>query len=391
MYLKLLKNRLIFKLSLVQLLSYFGAWFSNVAIYTMILHFGVSPIINALVVSMYALPALLAPLSGSIVDKYLSKRFMIFLLLIELVMTSFYLMISDASQVWLLMVFIFIRTIASFAFFNAEMSMLPLVLSKEELKGANELHSIIWSTTFALGMALGGISVDLFGIYTTIKIDIALFVLAIIIFFSIKLDISKRSQDPLIKLIKEGFLYIKKNKNVRFFIILHAVVALTAFDTLINLLTDNYYKYVISIPLAIGWLNATRAIGLMVGPFFMSKRINQKTLSKYLIFQGLLIILWAVVQRDFYSSLALMFFIGFFTTTLWSYTYTLMQNSIEPIFMGRTLAYAEMIFMATSVGTTLFTGFAYSKGLDLPYITAILGIGFILMAFYYKSNDKIFS
>ncbi len=119
MYKKILQNPLIFRLSLVQLVAYFGAWFSNVAIYTMILEFGVDPLTNAIVVSMYALPALLAPLSGAIVDKFEFKRFMIMMLMIELAMTLFYLTIGDISQVPLLMFFIFVRMTAASLFFQA--------------------------------------------------------------------------------------------------------------------------------------------------------------------------------------------------------------------------------------------------------------------------------
>ena len=181
MYKKILQNPLILRLTLVQLFAYFGAWFSNVAIYTMILEFGVDSITNAFVVSMYALPALLAPLSGAIVDKFEFKRFMILMLGIELVMTLFYLSIVDISQVPILMFFIFVRMTAASLFFQAEMSLLPQVVAKDELKYANELHSIIWSVTFALGMAVGGITVDKLGIQTTIMIDGALFLVAIMI------------------------------------------------------------------------------------------------------------------------------------------------------------------------------------------------------------------
>jgi MFS family permease len=386
MYKSILKNPIIRRLSMVQFIAYFGAWFSNVAIYTMILEFGVDPIINAIVVSMYALPALLAALNGAIVDKFISKKFMISLLIVEFFMTLSYLFITDISQIWLLVVMIYIRTSATLLFFNAEMSLLPQLLNESDLQKANQLHSIIWSTTFALGMAVGGIVVDKFGIYTTIIIDSLLFVVAIFIFYTIKFDLKRKLDKSIKTLIKEGFLYLKSDKKTLHLIFIHAVVALTTFDALINLLTNSNYKYTLSIPLAIGWLNATRALGLMAGPFVIGERVSEKNLHIFFFLQSASIFIWALVEHSFYMSLFMMFWIGFFTTTLWSYTYTLIQNRIKDEYLGRVLAYNEMIFMGTGILTTIFTGVAYKYGVSLFSISMILGLGFLFVGLHYRSS-----
>ena len=383
MYRKILKNPLILRLSLVQLFAYFGAWFSNVAIYTMILEFGVDPITNALVVSMYALPALLAPLSGAIVDKFQFKKFMILMLFVEMTMTLFYLTIVDISQVPLLMFFIFLRMTAASLFFQAEMSLLPQIVKEDELKYANELHSIIWSVTFALGMAMGGIAVNKLGIQMTIMIDGLLFLVAIAIFSTIKFEVKKDTTESISRLIKEGFNYLRKEKPLLHLIMIHAAVALTSFDALVNLLTDMEYKYIIAIPLAIGWLNAMRAVGLMFGPLLIGKMVNHSNLHKVFFLQGIMILIWAMVEKSFYMSLGMMFFIGFFTTTLWSYTYTLIQTHTQVKYLGRVVAYNDMIFMMVSIACTMFVGVAFKLGMSLTLITIMIGFGFILAGGYY--------
>jgi MFS family permease len=384
MYGEILKNPIVFRLSFIQFISYFGSWFSNVAIYTLILDFEVSPLVNATVVSMYALPAILAPLNGAVVDKFLSKRFMLFLLFVELSMTLCYLMISDVEMVWLLMLFIYIRTTAAFLFFNSEMSILPQILKGEELKKANELHSIIWSVTYALGMALGGVAVDSLGIYNTIVLDSVLFGVAIALFFGIDIDIKPKVKESFTTLIREGFFYLMKNRKILVLILFHASVGLTAFDTVINLLTDTYYEDVISTPLAIGLLNGIRAVGLMVGPFIIANRVNRKNLSLFFILEGVMIILWAIVADSFYKSLFMMFFIGFFSTTLWSYTYTLLQQECDERFLGRVLAYNEMIFMGVTILVAIFSGGAFEAGMSLSFVIAVLGIGFLITALFYS-------
>jgi MFS family permease len=384
MYKTLLKNPTIRRLSIVQFLAYFGACFSHVAIYTLVLEFGIGSIMIALVVSMYSLPAIiLAPISGAIVDKLPYKKFMIALLGVELAITLMYLFITDVSDIWLLMLFIFMRMTAASLFFTAEMSLLPKIVSADVLKQANELHSIIWSTTFALGMALGGLATHWFGTTTVFLIDAFLFLIAISFFASIHIEEIKKRSQPLVHMIKDGFFYVKNNHFVLHLMLLHSVVALTSVDALVNILADVHYKHIIAIPLAIGWMNATRALALMIGPFFIGQIISIKNLHVILLLQGVAFIFWATIEQNFYMSLLGMFFVGFFTTTLWSFTYTLIHKHTDQNFLGRVVAYNDMIFMIVAVLTTMFIGIASKLGVSLWMITIMIGLGFILTSLYY--------
>jgi DHA3 family macrolide efflux protein-like MFS transporter len=53
---------------------------------------------------------------------------MTLLILIELIMTILFLTIDDKSEIWLLMIFIFIRMSAASMFFSTEMSLLSKLL-----------------------------------------------------------------------------------------------------------------------------------------------------------------------------------------------------------------------------------------------------------------------
>lgn len=70
-YRELLTNYTVIRqLSILQLVSYFAAWFSNVAIYTMLVQFGSTAFAISLVTAMHFLPAIIiAPLSGAIIDR----------------------------------------------------------------------------------------------------------------------------------------------------------------------------------------------------------------------------------------------------------------------------------------------------------------------------------
>lgn len=384
-YLKLFKeHKIIRDLSLVQFISYFGAWFSNVAIYTMLVDFGSSEFTISAVTAMLFLPAILiAPFSGAIIDRVKIKPLMIGLIIVELIMTLCFLIIDDKSQIWLLMIFIFIRMSAASMFFSTEMSLLAKLLRGKPLQIANEIHSIIWSFTYAFGMAVSGFVVNAYGTKAAFIIDAFIFFIALVIFIKIDFVVKASiTSDKIFQLIKDGFIYIKSNKIILHLIFLHSCVGLTSFDALITILAKNEYKYIISVPLAIGLSNAIRAVALMFGPMFISKYVTKENLHYLMIFQGFAIILWGFVQNDFYISLIALFIVGLSTTTLWSFTYALIQNNCDEKYIGRVISYNDMFFMLSCVLTTLFIGLMASLT-SVDIITTLLGVGFLAFAFYY--------
>jgi MFS family permease len=249
---------------------------------------------------------------------------------------------------------------------------------------ANEIHSIIWSFTYAVGMALSGFIVNSFGYKTAFMLDAFVFTLALIVFIRIDFVVKASiTSDKIMELIKDGFFYIKNNKIMLHLIFLHSCVGLTSFDALITILAKNEYKYIISVPLAIGLSNAVRAVALMIGPSTISKYVTKENLHFLMIFQGITIIFWGLTQSNFYISLVSLFFVGLSTTTLWSFTYALIQNKCDEKYIGRVISYNDMIFMLSCVLTTLFIGLMASLT-STDIITILLGVGFLAFAFYYK-------
>lgn len=384
------ENKIIRDLSLVNFISSFGAWFSTVAIYTMVVEFGSTELAISIVTAMHFIPAIIiAPLSGAIIDRVRIKPLMISLLFVELLMTIMFLTINDLSHLWILLIFIFIRMSAASMYFSTEMSLLAKLLDGKNLQTANEINSIVWSFTYAVGMATSGFIVNLYGVKTAIMVDVFIFVLAIIVFLQIKLNIEhKKVTEKIFELMKDGFLYIKNNKIILHLIFLHASVGLTSYDALITILAKNQYKELIAVPLAIGLSNAVRAVALMVGPLFLNKIINKENLHYLLVFQGVTIILWALTQDNFYLSLVSLFFVGLSTAFLWSYTYSLLQNSCDNKYIGRVISYNDMFFMLSNVCTTMFIGFM-AHITTTQVITVCLGVAFLLFAYYYTKILKL--
>lgn len=386
-YFNLLKDEPVLKrLSIIQLISYFGAWFTNVAIYTLLLDMNVSHEVIAFTAMLHFFAGVIqAPFSGTIIDSVKPKLLMLLLISIEIFSTIFLVLVDNLNDLWLLYTLIFIKMAAASFYFTTEMSLLPKILESSKLQYANELHSIIWSLSYTLGMALSGFVVYYLGVKIAFMLDAGMFVIAFILLWHLELKVEIiKSTENLLEMMKDSFSYLKRTPQAIHLMLIHAFLGLTAFDALVALMVDTYYASIIATSLALGLIHSSRAIGLIIGPIIIGDWINNKRLVYIFIGQALSIWLWAIFIDNFYLSLVASVVVGFFTTTLWSYTYTLLQNNIEEKYYGRVVAYNDMLFLSSATFTSFMVGFLSSNNFSLESITVLIGFGFIVGAIYFR-------
>jgi len=371
----------------VQIIAYFGSWFSHVAILALLVQLGASAFIISIAVAFAFLPALIqGPFTGALIDRMEPKRLMNTLLLIEAACTFLFVFIEGGEHIWLLLALVYIKMSAAGFYFTSEMSLMPKILKPSELKLANEIHSIVWSVSFTIGMALGGLAVQYLGVKVAFLIDASLFIAAILTFNRLCISVEKTKQlGSYLYSFKEGLRYVfRQNPKLLFIIVLHASVGLTVFDGIVTVLAESKYKSVISVALAIGFIGAVRSVALVIGPFLFSKYINKDRLFYLFLAQGLAIMLWGFLSHDFWLSLVGAFFCGLFTTTIWSYTMTMLQDSIEKEFYGRVVAINDMFFTATATLTSVVLGLMMEYGVSCGDSLFSLGVLYIAVALTYR-------
>jgi len=108
-YINLLKsNKALMKLSSIQLLCYFGAWFSHMAIFTLLIDLNAPTWAISTAAAFTFLPAmLLAPFSGAIIDMIDTKKFMIFLISTEMITVFFMVFMDSLDYLWIMLLFSF--------------------------------------------------------------------------------------------------------------------------------------------------------------------------------------------------------------------------------------------------------------------------------------------
>ncbi|AOO63949.1 MFS transporter [Sulfurospirillum halorespirans] len=391
-YVELLRNNTTLRrLSIIQLISYFGAWFSHMGIYTLLIQLDAPVWALSAAAGFTFLPSmLLAPFSGAIIDKVDTKKFMLFLTAIEIVTVFWLMFITSLDALWILLGLIFIRMGTGSIYFQTEMSLLPKLLNNDELKLANEIHSMIWSISYAFGMAVAGFYIHYFGTTSAFVADMVLYCISFYLLLGLDIpSIASKHALHVKAMIWSGFVYIRENPKIMHLIFLHASVGLTAYDALIALLADHQYKQFLSIALVMGFINASRALSQVLGQFLLSRYITKETLFYIFIVQGIGIMVWGVLQYDFYLSFIGIFVCGLFTTSLWSYTYTLLQYETDEAFYGRVIAYNDMVFMGMCTLISFAIGILFEWGLSLSLITGGLGLFFIVFGFYWKWVQKV--
>lgn len=385
-YLELLKNETVLRrLSIIQLISYFGTWFSNIAIYTLLVQLDASAFIIALVASFHFLPGVLqAPVSGVLIDRFSPKKLMLLLLAIEVFSTFSLIFVTSYELVWLLFILIFIRMGASSFYFTIEMSLLPKILKGKSLQYANEIHSIIWSLSYTIGMAASGFLVYKLGVKVAFIADALLFVIAFMMLINLKMNITfEKAKDSFFTTFKGGLVYLKENKKILHLMAIHATVGFTVFDALVTLMAKQYYSSLLAVPLALGIIHAIRALALVVGPIILGKWINSSRLMYLFLFQGLAMMFWATAVESFYLSVFGSFVSGLATTTLWSYTYTLLQEHTDTQYYGRVVAYNDMIFLSTAAISSFLVGVLIEFSWSISEVLIGLSLAFFIAFFYY--------
>jgi len=386
-YIMLLKsNNTLRRLSFIQLITYFGAWFSNIAIYTLLLQLEVSSEVVAFVAMLHFLAGVIqAPFSGVMIDSIKPKKLMLTLILVEFISTFLLIYIVDISDLIFLYTLVFLKMAAASFYFTSEMSLLPKILVGDELQKANELHSIIWSLSYTFGMSVSGFVVYVFGIKVAFFLDSIMFFIAFILLYQIEIDVKLSNiKENVLFMIKDTMYYLADNSKAFHLMILHAFVGFTAFDALVALIVKQYYISFIATSLALGLVHSSRAIGLVIGPIMLGKWVNNKRLVYIFIFQGISIWIWAYFMDNFYLSLVASLFVGFFTTTLWSYSYTLLQKNVEEKYYGRIVAYNDMLFLSSAAFVSFMIGFLYSLEYSLECIAFFMGVFFLIAAVYYS-------
>lgn len=152
--------------------SWFGDWFNAIALYTLVRELTGSPLALGLVFLTKMVPfAVASPLAGLLVDRFNRRRLMIAADLLRALVVLGFLLVHEASDLYLIYALTGVQVILTAVFIPARSASIPNVTTAGELLTANALSAATWSTLLAVGAALGGVATEWFGVRVVFVLD----------------------------------------------------------------------------------------------------------------------------------------------------------------------------------------------------------------------------
>lgn len=256
------------------LVSMLGDWLSYVAVSLLALQHGDGLVAIALVLVIHSLPhAVIAPVAGLVADRFDRRRV---LLVANIVMAGLTVLMAVAaaftSLLWV-QILLVSRVVVGVFVHPAQAGALPRLVAADELKLANMLHSATWSMMFAGGVALGGLLSAVVGPTLAIAIDAGTFLVAAAILRGLPAIAPQAGAPPLTAVVRgmrEAWQVTRKAPAL--FEAVWGKVPLAfasggAWVTLNAVATE--VQGLGAAAMALGLLQASRAIGTGIGPILM--------------------------------------------------------------------------------------------------------------------------
>src|SRR5512147_2352178 len=147
-----------------QIISEIGDWFYTLAIYSLLLEYtGKASSVSYALICQVLPQVFTGSIAGVVNDRISRRRVMIAADLCRAFIVACMLLVRSASIVWFVYPLLFLETVMWAFFEPARSSVIPNVVSKDDVIVANTLSSTTWSFNLAIGSTVGGLVAALFG------------------------------------------------------------------------------------------------------------------------------------------------------------------------------------------------------------------------------------
>lgn len=356
-----------------QIVSLLGDWFNLIGSATLIATLtGSGVAISGLFVVRMLAPFLISPVAGVVTDRYDRRTILIAADLLRAGIVLCFLLVQDASTVWLLYVLTALQLAVSGFFDPAKNAILPDVVAPKQLGAANALVSATWSMMLAFGAALGGLVAGLWGIHTAFVLDAFTFLLSA--WFIARVGYrrppaqtakGKSIGDALHEYV-EGLRYLWRERDILVIASQKGAIALAVaggFQVVQVAIAEQVFVIGEGGSLSLGIFMTVFGIGTGLGPILARRWSGDRELplrqsiTVFYAFTGVGLLILAPLF-DFYSVLLGMFMRGFGGGVVWVFATQLLLQKVPGPILGRVFASEFAIFALASAIGAGWTGIA---------------------------------
>jgi MFS family permease len=388
-YVSLLRrNKAFRRLWYGQVVSQLGDWFDSIALFALLLRLtGSGQAVGALLVAQFLPAAIVGLFAGVIVDRLPRKLVMILSNLGSAALVLLFLLVRDASQVWIIYV-VTILKMSLVAFFDpARTAITPNVVSREELIPANAISGATWSAMLAIGAALGGVVAGTLGTDAAFIIDAASFLLAALFIWAVPVHethLSERVPTHVVHEFREGLRFVFSQRDIALYALTKGLWSLGGgVLLLLTLFGRRIFPLGVDGALSIGLLYAARGVGAGIGPI-VARRFGgdgQQFLRRAI---GPSIILTAVGYTIVSGAPSLVLaalgvVIGHIGgSNQWVFSTSLLQMNVPNRLQGRVFAVEGALLTLASAASSYLTGIASDAGWTPRSLALLLAAVFVV-------------
>jgi MFS family permease len=386
-YWQLLRRRPNFRLIwLAQVISLTGDWFNLIAVVILVQRYSEGETALATMGLFLArnIPLFLfSSYGGVIADRFDRRWVMIYSNLVRVLIVLGFLLVRDASLVWLIYVLTIAQFIASSFYEPAYSAILPSMVAPDELVAANTLGGITWSAILALGSALGGIVANAAGVEAALLVDSASFAVAAGLTWLAHPEFTPppttlSAAGNRWRELWEGVLYVRQNLNIALLVSAKALSQIGSADVAISLYADSVFRVGREGATTLSVLFAAFGIGAVVGPLLANWSSGEKEFAlKYWIgiSLGMITLGWALfgVAPTLAVAALAMLIRGIGGSINWTYSVVLIQTNVPDHYLGRVFGLDFTVFTLMAIVANIVTG-ATPDFLNVSPRTVILWI-----------------
>jgi hypothetical protein len=386
-----------------QIVSQLGDWFDSIALYALLLRLtGSGQAVGILLVAQFLPSTIVGLWSGVIIDRLPRKLVLIAADIGRAMLVLLYLMVHDASQVWIIYVVMVLKVSLTSFFEPARSAVIPAVTTRDELVAANAIGGATWSAMLALGAALGGLVAGTLGTSAAFLIDSFSFLLSAAFIWGVSIPehhLDGQARPSQLHELREGFAFISRHRDVALYTL---TKALWSFGGGVLLLLTLFGRRVFPLgvdgALSIGLLYAARGVGAGIGPILAQRwggesvRFLRRAIGPAFFCTALGYVAFSTTPWLWLASLAIVLaHIG--GSIQWVFSTTLLQMSVPNRLLGRVFAAELALMTLTSSISNYVVGTASDAGwspqlLALAMAAAFIVPGVALTLLLWREPDK---
>jgi MFS family permease len=379
-----------------QIVSLMGDWFNLIATAILTAQLTNSGLaVGALFVIRALAQFVTGPFGGVLADRFNRKWILIWTDVARAFIVLGFLLVRDASQVWLLYTLTALQLGISGVFFPTKDAILPDVVSEEQIGTANALASTTWSTMLALGAFLGGQVTGMWGIAPAIVLDALSYLLsAWFIGRMTYTQTTARAETAftpglIFQQYFQGLGYLSRHKDIFIIAIQKAslMLGVSGFNEVLQVeLSSKVFVVGEGGSTSLGWLYAIVGVGTGVSPIIARWATGDRERAlRYAILAGYGIALIGLAIMYPISSLGMVlagtFLRGFGIAMIWVFSTTLLLKKLPNEVRGRVFGTEfALLTLAGAIGSGL-GGYLLDAFAGFTLQNLILLMGALMLAF----------